>query len=206
MRTLVRIILWVLGIASVVCIALYYTLLEPWTVPVDDPQLAVSLLPTMAAGDAVLLSRSVSAQPGQLVRCSDPDAPGRFVIGRVLAKTGSNIQIKGGLATVDRRSPPSPTRCDTPTMSVRNPGTGEDIDLDCANEELGGGYHEMLRGKTVEKDTDITPLTGATFIISDNRVYHLDSRDFGVVNTSTCQHILFRLWSADGQKRMNLIW
>jgi hypothetical protein len=46
--------------------------------------------------------------------------------------------------------------------------------------------------------------------MSDNRVMHLDSRDYGQVQAQACQRIGFRLWSAagwwDAKHRFNIVW
>jgi hypothetical protein len=39
---------------------------------------------------------------------------------------------------------------------------------------------------------------------------HLDSRDFGTIDPSSCQHIVFRLWGttgfSDASHRFTIIW
>ena len=51
---------------------------------------------------------------------------------------------------------------------------------------------------------------GKVFLMSDDRYLHYDSRNFGTVPQASCQHILFRLWGANGfadsSRRFNIIW
>ena len=204
MKTLIRILLWVGGILGLVSLVLYFTILEPWTVPTDDPQLAASIAPSLLAGDSLLLSRRSTSEPGALVRCADPDAAGRFVIGRILGGAGAAVDIENGVVRINNRSPSAPTACGRAT--VRNPATQEDLDLKCSDEEYGGIYHQVLQGPTAEKDTHVAVDLGHVFLVSDDRVIHLDSRDFGQISAVTCQRILYRPWSTDESKRMSLVW
>jgi signal peptidase I len=206
MRSLTKFLAWVLGTVGLVCLVLYYTAFDTWTVPADDPQLTASIVPALAPGDQVLITRATSVAPGALVRCTDPDAPGRFVIGRVVSKTGQQVKFHAGMITVDGKTLPAPFRCEQPTVTVRHPSTGEDTPIECYSEDLGGAFHDVLRMSIVEKDYDVAVEGGTVVLASDNRPIHLDSRDFGLVQAATCQRIAFRLWNADGSKRFNLIW
>jgi signal peptidase I len=50
---------------------------------------------------------------------------------------------------------------------------------------------------------------GKVFLVSDNRLMHLDSRDFGQVDVSTCSHIVYRLWGerfTDSSRRFTILW
>ena len=50
---------------------------------------------------------------------------------------------------------------------------------------------------------------GKLYLVSDNRLMHQDSRDFGLVDSSTCEHIVFRLWGeryAASTRRFNVLW
>lgn len=206
MKLLARIVFWVLLVGGVVWGILYLTILEPWTIPSTDAAFTTSLLPNFLGDDLVILSRRNDAQVGWVVRCADPDAPGLFVMGRVLARAGETVDIQNGLARVDNHSPSSPTRCDEPKMTVRSPVSQADVELDCSTEMLGGTGHSILRGNISEKDTHVSLDSGAVFLVSDNRAMHMDSRDFGPLQANTCQHVLFRVWSTDDKRRLSLVW
>lgn len=61
-----------------------------------------------------------------------------------------------------------------------------------------------------ETQQDVTVPSGRLFLMSDDRYLHLDSRDFGSLSDQSCQHLVFRLWSAEGfldaTHRFNIIW
>jgi signal peptidase I len=205
-KTLGRITFWVVLIGGIVSLILYLTVLEPWTIPNTDATFVAALQPNLFADDVLLLSRRNDAQVGWMVRCADPDAPGYFVVGRVMARAGSTVDSQNAVVRIDNHTFPAPTRCDPPKMTVRNPASQEDTELDCSDEEIGGMAHHILRGPTAEKDTHVVVESNNVFLASDNRSIHMDSRDFGQIPANSCQHILFRLWSADDKGRFSLVW
>ena len=210
LRKLLRVLLWVAVTCGVIG-GLGYLVLEPWTIPGDDPQLAVSIEPTMSAGDLVLVTRSKGGGDGALVRCGDPDAPGRFVVGRVAAHGGDHVEVVGGVVTVNGKSSPASVACEIPTVHLVNPTTQEDKELGCSIEDLAG-YHPILRdlASKPERDQRLDVDPGKLFLLSDDRALHLDSRDYLAVPTASCQRIVLRLWGAsgwlDGRKRLTVLW
>lgn len=212
LRKALRILVWT-ALVCAVLVGLGYLMLEPWTVPSDDPQLAVSIEPSLSAGDVVLVARTKGASDSALVRCADPDAPGRFVVGRVVAHAGEHVEVTGGVLTVDGKGFSASIACDPPTVHLRNPTTQEDEELNCSEEELGG-YHPILRRASgtpeKEKDARAEVEVGKAYLLSDNRVMHLDSRELGSVQTSSCQRVVLRLWGAggwlDAKKRLTVLW
>lgn len=210
MRKLLRILLWTLLVGAVVAGGLY-AFFDPWTVPGDDPQFAVAIEPTLSAGDLVLVSRVASAPDGELVRCADPDAAGRFVVGRVIGSGSDEISFTNGTLSVNGHTPAAPFRCDPPSAHLKNPATGEDVDLDCSMEELAGNTHASLRGTgQADRDAKATLEPGKVYLVSDDRPLHLDSRDFGTVSASTCHAIVARLWGTtgwgDSRRRLTILW
>jgi signal peptidase I len=134
---------WILGIFGVICGLLYAFVFETWTIPGDDAQLAASIEPTISVGDAVLVFRSTSLDVGVLARCPDPDAPGRFVVGRVIGQANDTLDISGGTFLYNGTSVSSPVACDT--FHYRHPVSGEDIELHCSYEEFAGITHPAVR-------------------------------------------------------------
>jgi signal peptidase I len=210
-RRAVRLLFWV----AVVCAVLVggvFVFFESWTVPGDDGQFAVSIEPMLSAGDLILVSRGSGASDGVLVRCTDPDAPTRFVVGRVLGEPGDTIEFSNGTLLVNNKTPTASAACDPAIVRLKNPATQEEEELACSLEELGGGLHGALRSAKVipGKDTKVTVEPGKVFLVSDNRAMHLDSRDFNMVQPASCHHIAFRLWSAagwgDSKKRLTVLW
>ena len=198
-RWLLKAFAWFFGISLVVSLIVYAVWLDVWTVPSDDVRLGPALAPNMNQGDFLLVSRSTGTKLGWLMRCPDPDAPGRWVVGRTIALAGQNIVIEQDQVSIDGRRLTTPSSCSKTNVNVVNPANGEELKLYCHVEELGSQYHEVLylsKNTEGKHESNIDP--GKAFLVSDNRHIHLDSRDYGQVDPSTCQHIVFRLWSAQG--------
>jgi signal peptidase I len=211
MRGWLNFVAWVAGIGGVVLAVLYYFVLDVWTVPVDDPLLAASIAPTLEAGDVVVITRRSTVERGHLLRCADPQAPGRFIVARAIGRYGDNVAISGETVSIDGRRTPSPHRCDPPQSTVFDPRKNADVELTCAVEDYAGRDFSVLRdGAYPEPGSKTDVGLGKWFLVSDDRHIHLDSRDYGQVEPSTCQHILFRLVGpagfADAKSRLTLIW
>ncbi len=209
MRTLTKVLIWIV-ILCAVFLGVILAFFEPWTIPSDDEGLANSVEPTLSAGDLVLVSRSGNPTEG-LLRCADPDAPGRYVVGRLMGRGGDTMDFVGGTLQIDKKIPSAPYACETAKVTMKNPASGDDVELNCFVEEFAGGTHESLRAsKNLDRDSHTEVPAGTIFIVSDNRVLHLDSRDFGTVNPATCQRIGFRVSGSSGifdaKKRFTILW
>ena len=208
-RTLTKIIVYTL-IGMAVVAGIIFAIFDVWTVPSDDPQLSVSVEPTLSSGDVVLVLRSTGAGDGAVVRCTDPQAEGRYVVGRAMGASGDDIEVSGAGLRLNGKTPSAPYACEVSKVTLRNPANDEDTELTCFVEEFAGGTHQSLRGKAVEREAKTKVEPGKVYLVSDNRVMHLDSRDFGTVAPSSCQRIAFRLWGSTGyldtHKRLTAIW
>jgi signal peptidase I len=208
-RTILKIVLWTAVVLGVIGGLMYAFLFDVWVVPVDDPVLTASIEPQLAAGDTVLISRSTSPDVGVLVRCTDPDAPARFVIGRIVGKMGDVLDINGGTFTLNGHNVSAPNACDPARVTVRNPVTQEEEEVPCSNEEFAGITHPALRAG-IENRKHVEVEGGMAYLLSDNRMMHLDSRDFGSVPAHSCQRISFRLWGSGGygdtKHRLSVVW
>jgi signal peptidase I len=210
-RTFLKGVAWFLGVSTVIGIIVYFVWLDAWVVPTDDVRLGPAIAPNLKEGDTLLISRSTGGTLGWLLRCPDPDAPGRFVLGRVIATGGQTIKIERDVVFIDGRALTLPTSCSQENWTVVNPATGEEVKLFCHVEELGSQYHEVLHlpsGGEGKTESTIDP--GKAFLVSDDRHIHMDSRDYGQVDLNQCQHVVFRLWSAqgwgDGAGRLTLLY
>ena len=213
MRTLVKFVVWVTLIAGGIVALLRVTCLRVWTMPSDDALMSVSVMPTLEAGDVLVLLRLGTPTFGELVRCPDPEAPGRYVVGRILGEPGDAIVAELGAVTVNDKLVGSRRACNPAEFSVFDPKTGETFDLSCEVEEAGG--IEYTRARASHPAPRPTPFRvkvpeGHVFLASDDRHYHDDSRDFGPVPKESCkERVVFRLWSArgwfDDARRMTII-
>jgi signal peptidase I len=209
MRGFFKALAWIFGVLGVICIVLYAFFFDVWTIPSDDPLAAAAIQPTLQAGDLVVISRRTGGDRGNLLRCADTRASGRYVIARVMALPPEHIEINGETVSIDRARNPSPRGC--PETTMRDPNTGEDVELTCSVEEFANATYFAYRAKNRVEAPAKADVSSGAYLVSDNRHLHDDSRDFGVMtNLSSCQHIVFRLWSAagftDSKHRFNLIW
>jgi signal peptidase I len=202
-------LVWVIVIGGGVALLLHYFVIEIWTLPPDDPLLAASVAPLLHGGDVLVVSRTSAIERGQLVRCTDPEAQGRFVVARAMAHSGETVEILQEFVAVDRRRTPSPHGCDS--VKAFDPKRNEEIELQCGVEDFAGREFQIVRSKAFpEPGGSATVETGRWYLVSDNRHIHLDSRDFGTIDPSTCQHILLRIvgpggWF-DADSRLTFIW
>jgi signal peptidase I len=206
-----RIVSWASAIAGVVILVLYVGFFDVWTVPADDPLLAASIAPTLQPGDVVVLTRRTTLDRGNLVRCADPQAIGRYVIARAMARWGDQLDLNDEVVTIDGRTVPRPRACEQAAVTVRNPASNEDVVLGCSTEEYGEATYSALRsGEHPEPASKVTIETGKWFLVSDDRHIHLDSRDFGQMDSTACQHVVFRLIGGggffDSKARLSIIW
>jgi signal peptidase I len=211
MRGWFKTLAWIFGVLGTICLVLYAFVFDVWTVPTDDPMMAASIEPTLSAGDVVLVTRHTTPGRGNLLRCADPQAAGRFVIARMIGKWGDRIDIASEVVSIDGKHTPSPRACEPPSCIMKNPATGDDVQLLCSIEEFGEMSYSALRGKDrLEPPTRATVEQNVVYLVSDNRHLHVDSRDFGQIDPSSCQHIVFRLWGTTGagdtKHRFSLIW
>jgi signal peptidase I len=214
MSLAVRITILVAAVAGIVAGVLYAFFLDFWTVPGDDPLLTAAIAPTLAPGDVVLVSRRMKIERGHLMRCPDPQAPGRFVVARAVAQWGERLDLSSESVVIDNHSVPSPRFCNPAEVTVHNPASDDDVTLACSVQEYAESSFETLRSmKYPEPSHPVVVEPGKWFLVSDDRHVHLDSRDFGSVESgsgSGCQHIVFRIVGGGGfldeKHRLNFIW
>ena len=179
------------------------TSLRWWRVPDDDADLAASVAPTLRGGDWLILWRLTPPGIGDLVLCPDPEEPGEVVIGRIAAQGGDTISIKedGHLLVNDERMR-SERACEPSRFVLNHPRSGDEIELRCDIETLGGVHHQRalrpsggLKPMPIHTEVEL----GELFLVSDNRFLPFDSRDFGAVPRESCSEaIIFRLVSRLG--------
>ena len=88
-------------------------------------------------------------------------------------------------------------------VTVYNQATKEQTQLTCWVEEYAGTAYDVIRTGThdnLKSDFVQTVGDGNLVIVSDHRLKHYDSRDFGQVPAASCHRIGFRLWSVEGWK------
>jgi len=203
MDKLLRFLGWTLLVVAVVGGLARALLVDGWTIPDDNTRFGISMEPTLTAGDTVLMLRYGTPGFGDLVRCTDPDDANGFVVGRIAGVAGDVVEVNGRDLTVNNKRYHSEQVCPVPTVTVIHPTSGKEVTIHCDEIDMGGRIH--YRGYTAKTDiftaTKTSVTTGMVFLLSDDRSYHDDSRDFGMVPIATCgNRIMFRVWGKDGWK------
>jgi signal peptidase I len=202
MGTLVRLTIWLAVLFGLVVGAARLTVLRWWRVPSDDTVLETSITPTLRGGDWVLLWRASPPRFGNLVVCPDPEDAHRVVIGRIFGEDGDKVTIEGGSIRLNDHDTETESACNDKTFHVLDPNTGEDVEQGCELEALGGTLHmrgEMVGDEHSPPKSNRDVASGMVYLISDNRAYPYDSRDYGAVERATCKEsIFFRLVGKGG--------
>jgi signal peptidase I len=200
MRRIFRFVVWTAIIAGLTVGVARAFLLRWWRVPEDDPWLAASLAPTVVAGDLILLWRFTNPAYGDLVLCPEPDAPDRVVVGRLAAEEDDKIRIDAEGVWVNGKKTQNERNCGS--FEVKDPRSGVPVTQHCEVEDMAGVAHptgsasgHALRPVPLEQEVP----AGKVFLLSDNRLYPYDSRDYGAVERATCREsVVFRVLSKKG--------
>jgi signal peptidase I len=202
MRSTFRFLIWTVLVLGALIGLARGTAIRWWRVPQDDVYLTSSTSPSVRAGDLILLWRLTRPAFGDLVLCPEPKKPGRVVIGRIVGESRDEVQVVGADITINRRRQGVETNCFPRTFTENDPETGVAVEQNCSQEALEGVLHK--RGEMVEKsvrprDVDATVPAGHVWLVSDNRQYPWDSREFGPVQRDTCtETVFFRLVGKGG--------
>lgn len=193
MRALGRWLLWTLVAFAVVLGILRATAIRWWRIPADDPYLDASIAPSLHGGDLVLLWRLTPPSLGSLALCPEPGHPERVAIGRMVGEERNEVRIEGSHVFVNGRVCSTEGSCANEHFSVKPPGGGAEVEERCRIEVMHGLTH--LRGEAeatadlAAADVQLKP--GQVALVSDNRRYPYDSRDYGPVDRSTCHETIF---------------
>jgi len=211
MGKLFRGLFWIAAVLVVVGGIGRAVFVDVWVLP-DDPKTSASVAPSLAGGDTILFMRRNKPAFGDLVRCTDPEDATHFVVGRVVGLTGDIVEANGRELSVNGTRYISEMACVESKVSVPHPSSGSPVDIRCDQVQIAG--HPHFRGFS-EKVTGVTPTKatvgqGMVFLLSDDRSYHDDSRDFGTVPADSCTgRIVFRLWGKEGwgddKRRMTFV-
>ena len=200
MRKMFKVLFWVALVLGVLIGLARLTVLRWWRVPTDDAYLTASISPTLRGGDLILLWRLSKPGFGDLVLCPEPKHPGRVVIGRLVGEPRDEIELLGSEIVVNRVRQKAPVNCGK--FDENAPDTGIPTEQYCSEEDLGGVTH--LRGELTSKDIrppdlKTTVPNGQVWLVSDNRQFPYDSREFGPVDRASCEEsVFFRLIGKDG--------
>jgi len=202
MRWFTRALIWIAITTAVLIGLLRATAIRWWRIPTNDAWLGASVTPTMNPGDLVVLWRLTVPAKTDLVLCPEPGAPERVVIGRIAA-AGPRDEITTIDSSIEVNGRRIGTERGCGTFTVTHPRSGDQLQQLCSVED----YDQSLytRGNIIQGIENPKPMKkmqledGEVFLISDNRQFPFDSRDFGPVKRDTCREtFVFRLWSQSG--------
>lgn len=191
---------WTAVVLAVVGLVGRLLLVDTWTVP-EDRTLNASIVPTLHEGDLLLVSKHGSVGMGDLVRCTDPEKADGWVVGRIVGLPGDQLEIAGQLLTVNHRTYGGEEVCLESPVLVVNPMSGDQVSLACDTVHMGSVTHQ--RAYKTDRLFPPEPKTATVagdrvYLLSDDRDFHEDSRDYGQIRRSSCNRILFRAWGKQG--------
>jgi signal peptidase I len=201
MRTVFRALLWIAGTIAVLIGLARAVAIRWWQVPSDDVYLSTSIAPTLEGGDLIILWRLTEPTVGDLVMCPEPKHPERVVIGRIAAEGGDTIRVEGTRVTVQGKTLPVESNCLEDTFVASDPETGSSHELRCQLEVMGGRTHPRgsASGPNPPPPVETTVPEGMVYLVSDNRQFPYDSRDYGPVDRELCtETVVFRIVGARG--------
>lgn len=201
MRKMFRFLFWTALIVGALVGLLRLTAIRWWRVPLDDPYLTASISPSIRAGDLILLWRLTRPGYGDLVLCPEPKRPDRVVIGRLVGESRDDIEVNGGDIVINGRRKDIEQSCFERTFTEHDPETHVAVEQHCNEEDVNGLHYrgEIPPASVRPADVKATVPDGTVWLVSDNRLYPYDSRDFGPVPRETCKEtVFFRLVGAGG--------
>ena len=149
-----------------------------------------------------MLWRLTEPDFGDLVMCPEPGAPERVVLGRILGESNDEIRFTSGQVALNRRQIRTERNCLKPKFEVMHPDQNTPIEQSCSIEDLDGVLHPRgdVTGTPTKATSEETKVpAGEVFLVSDNRLFPYDSRDYGTVPRASCtEAVFFRLWGRNG--------
>lgn len=203
-----RTVIWIAVILGAIGLLLHLLVFDYWVVPKGDPQLAASVLPALMPDDKLLVQRGRVPVYGELARCQSPVTAGAYVVGRVFGTPGDRVEVADNVITTNGKGLAARHGC--PPVVVAHPVTENLVTMSCNAAETGAWNFEYLSHPDYSGGHHAAIVeAGKLYLVSDNRLMHQDSRDFGQVDSSTCEHIVFRVYGerySDASRRFTLLW
>ena len=201
--------MWLGGILGAIGLLLYLLVVDVWVVPRgQEVQFPASILPTLMPEDKLLIHGGRVPRWGELARCASPQTAGEYVVGRVFGVPGDRVEVSD--AGISTNGKPVSARTWCKQQVVAHPITGNLVTMQCGVADTGAWSFEYLTNSEMITGTRSALVeAGRLYLVSDNRVMHHDSRDFGQVDAATCEHIVFRLWGeryTDSSRRFDILW
>jgi signal peptidase I len=151
-----------------------------------------AMAPTVFVGDRVLVWKGHNFDLGDIALCPHPSEPGRYVMGRVVGRTGQRVAIDRGQLLINGETPESDLHS---PISFSDAETGRTEQMIWGIESILNHDHLFFvrAGRAgVPNLREQHVRGGQLYLMSDNRTYvGEDSRAFGGVNEGTCIGAVF---------------
>ena len=150
------------------------------------------MAPTMFVGDRVLVWNGHNFDLGDIALCPHPTEPGRYVMGRVVGRTGQRVAIERGALRINGETPESDLHS---PISWLDAETGRTEQMVWGIESILNHDHTFFvrAGRAGVPDLREARVRGGQlYLLSDNRTHRgEDSRTFGGVTESSCVGSVF---------------
>jgi hypothetical protein len=149
----------------------------------------------------VLLWRLTPPTLGSLVACPEPKHPERLAIGRMIGDERDKVVVEGSRLTVNERLSPTEGDCAESRFTVTAPHNGAAMEQTCSMEVVSGLVHERGNAEATAEvmKLELTLEAGEVALVSDNRRFPYDSRDYGAAIRESCtETIFFRVFGSKG--------
>lgn len=153
------------------------------------------MAPTLIAGDTVLLWRNASIEHGDVVLCHPTTDGTRWVLGRVLGRNGTELEVVRGQLTIEGHVPPTDFRDE---VDFLDRGDGQRVRMRWGVEHLGNDEHMIFLRTDRQMRMRATGDYDGLYLMGDNRTFTgEDSRTFGPVTEGSCVGQVFaRIWAS----------
>lgn len=170
--------------------------------PIDDPIFEASVHPSLRGGDLILAVRITRPTFGDLVLCPDPEHPEHYVIGRIAGQPGDTVRMVNGQPFISGKASRIERICDPREFTLLSPHDESEVTQSCVWEALANHLHmigSVSGHKITPEEVEVRVEEGTYFLLSDNRLFPYDSRDYGLVDMNSCKEtVVARLVSKDG--------
>lgn len=156
-----------------------------------------AMAPTIVAGDTILVWRGTTFDLGDVVLCPHPEEGGRYVLGRIVGRTGQTVEIgRGAQLRINGETPDTDMQG---TFEFYDPMRQQSAAMRWGIESLLDHDHPFMYVERRPPSMRPHQVRAGVFLLSDNRSYHgEDSRSFHEVNPSSCIGSVFmRLVASD---------
>jgi hypothetical protein len=124
-----------------------------------------------------------------------------MTVGRLIGERRDRVVVEGSKLSVNQRLARTEGDCADSVFTVAPPQGGAEVELGCSLEVASAVTHQRGNAPAIAEvpKLEVEIGDGEVALVSDNRRFPYDSRDFGNVVRESCKEtIFFRLIGAKG--------